>query len=285
MQTSVARRQRQRRNGAARRSGGGSTGRRSRHRPPALPLRLLPRPRLHRVRRGRRRLLVVQPGPPRPQGDAREHRPEPGDVRLRPHRQGRARPLRASNAARSSTSPTSRRSSSTPRRRSRTSRSGRTRASTRSASSPPAIDTLRGRERGASTITQQLVRARLLPASAFEGSVYERKIKEIIQSIRLTQEYPGREGKEEIIAAYLNQNFYGNNSYGVKAAARSYFGVTDLKKLTLAQAAILAGDPAVPLRVRPREERREAGGATARRRSSSRPTAPIVVAPQLHPRT
>ena len=109
-----------------------------------------------------------------------------------------------------------------------------------------AIDTIRGNERGASTITQQLVRARLLPASAFEGTRYERKIKEIIQSVRLTQEYPGKEGKERIIALYLNQNFYGNNSYGVKAAARSYFGVTDLTKLTLAQAAILAAIPQSP---------------------------------------
>ncbi len=109
-----------------------------------------------------------------------------------------------------------------------------------------AIDTLRGSERGASTITQQLVRARLLPPSAFQGSRYERKIKEIIQSIRLTQEYgAGLEGKQAIIAAYLNQNFYGNQSYGVAAAARSYFG-KDLKDLTLAQMAILAGIPQSP---------------------------------------
>ena len=54
------------------------------------------------------------------------------------------------------------------------------------------LDTIAGRPRGASTITQQLVRARLLPAWAFEGSTYERKVREIIQSIRLTQAYPGR---------------------------------------------------------------------------------------------
>ena len=99
---------------------------------------------------------------------------------------------------------------------------------------------------GASSITQQLVRARLLPDSAFAGSKYERKVKEIIQSIRLTQEYPGEEGKKRIMALYLNQNFYGNNSYGVKAAAKSYFGVNDLSKLTLAQAAILASIPQSP---------------------------------------
>src|SRR5829696_6838291 len=81
------------------------------------------------------------------------------------------------------------------------------------------LDTLAGKPRGASTITQQLVRARLLPADAFEGSVYDRKIREIIQSIRLTQTFPGEDGKRKIMAAYLNQNFYGNQSYGVKAAS------------------------------------------------------------------
>lgn len=111
-----------------------------------------------------------------------------------------------------------------------------------------ALDTLRGNARGGSTITQQLVRnAGLLPESVLKGSDYERKIQEIIQSIRLTEALPpGREGKEQILAAYLNQNFYGNNSYGVKAAARGYWGITDLKKLTLAQAAILAAIPKSP---------------------------------------
>ncbi|MHB8458495.1 MAG: transglycosylase domain-containing protein [Candidatus Limnocylindrales bacterium] len=109
-----------------------------------------------------------------------------------------------------------------------------------------AIETATGRDRGASTITQQLVRARLLPASAFAGSVYERKIREIIQSIRLTQEFPGVEGKQRMLVAYLNQNYYGDQSYGIAAAARDYFGVTDLNKLTIAEAAILAAIPQSP---------------------------------------
>jgi membrane peptidoglycan carboxypeptidase len=107
------------------------------------------------------------------------------------------------------------------------------------------LDTISGNPRGASTITQQLVRARLLPAAAFEGTTYERKAREIIQSIRLTQAYPGQEGKQQIITAYLNQNFYGNQSYGVKAAAKSYFGKS-LANLTLAQDAILAAIPQSP---------------------------------------
>ncbi|HEY6014956.1 MAG TPA: transglycosylase domain-containing protein, partial [Candidatus Limnocylindrales bacterium] len=62
---------------------------------------------------------------------------------------------------------------------------------------------------------------------------------EIIQSVRVTQEFQGVEGKRQIITAYLNQNYYGNQSYGVKAAAESYFGI-DLSKIDPAQAAILA---------------------------------------------
>ena len=107
------------------------------------------------------------------------------------------------------------------------------------------VDTLTGHPRGGSTITQQLVRARLLPESAFTGSVYDRKIREIIQSIRLTQEFKGLEGKQKIITAYLNQNFYGNQSYGIKAAGLGYFG-KDLPDLSLAQMATLAALPQSP---------------------------------------
>jgi membrane peptidoglycan carboxypeptidase len=107
------------------------------------------------------------------------------------------------------------------------------------------LDTLAGRPRGASTITQQLVRAQLLLPEHFEGTVYDRKIREIIQSIRLTQAFPGEQGKKDIMTAYLNQNFYGNQSYGVKAASFGYFGV-DLPELTLAQYAVLAAIPQSP---------------------------------------
>jgi membrane peptidoglycan carboxypeptidase len=107
------------------------------------------------------------------------------------------------------------------------------------------LDTISGRPRGASTITQQLVRARLLPPEAFADTTYERKIREIIQSIRLTEAYPGDKGKQDIITAYLNQNFYGNHTYGVKAAAKGYFGKS-LDELTLAENAILAAIPQSP---------------------------------------
>ena len=111
-----------------------------------------------------------------------------------------------------------------------------------------AIDTLTGDARGGSTITQQLVRQKLLPDEVMQESTRlgERKIKELIQSIRVTDAYRGREGKAAILTAYLNQNFYGNNSYGVQAAAKSYFGIADLDDLTIAQAATLAAIPQAP---------------------------------------
>ena len=110
------------------------------------------------------------------------------------------------------------------------------------------LDTIRGRERGASTITQQLVRQRLLDPDLVRdpGRVIERKIKEIIQSVRVTEAYPGQAGKQRIIEAYLNQNYYGNGSYGVLAAAKGYFGVDSLSQLTLGQVALLAALPKSP---------------------------------------
>ncbi|HKG56534.1 MAG TPA: transglycosylase domain-containing protein [Candidatus Limnocylindrales bacterium] len=110
-----------------------------------------------------------------------------------------------------------------------------------------------GNERGASTITQQLVRARLLPDQyvAPGADRYLRKAKELIQSARVTETFPGEQGKQRIVAAYLNQIFYGHDAYGIAAAARIYFGVDDLEKLTPAQAALLAGLPKSPTTLDP----------------------------------
>jgi membrane peptidoglycan carboxypeptidase len=104
-----------------------------------------------------------------------------------------------------------------------------------------------GVERGASTITQQLVRARLLPPEVVNGSDrYLRKVLEVLQASRLTAAFPGEAGKERIITAYLNEIYYGHEAYGIAAAANIYFGVTDLADLTPAQAALLAGLPKAP---------------------------------------
>ena len=103
-------------------------------------------------------------------------------------------------------------------------------------------------DRGASTITQQLVRARLLPPEAIAPGAdrYVRKTMELIQAARVTRAFPGEEGKERIITAYLNQIYYGHQAYGIAAAAAVYFGVSDLAELTVAQAAQLAALPKAP---------------------------------------
>ena len=108
-------------------------------------------------------------------------------------------------------------------------------------------------DRGASTITQQLVRARLLPEQYVgPGSDrYVRKMKELIQANRLTEAFPGETGKQQIITAYLNEIFYGADAYGIAAAARVYFGIKDLADLTPAQAALLAALPKSPTTLNP----------------------------------
>lgn len=90
---------------------------------------------------------------------------------------------------------------------------------------------------GASTITQQVVRALLLTPT----KSYERKIKEIILALRLEQQLP----KDTILGLYLNHIYLGSGAHGVAAAAREYYD-KDLKELTLAEAALLAGLPQRP---------------------------------------
>ncbi|MBI4497163.1 MAG: PBP1A family penicillin-binding protein [Chloroflexi bacterium] len=94
---------------------------------------------------------------------------------------------------------------------------------------------------GGSTITQQLIKNTIIPeAERYERSG-ERKLKEALLAVLLTSRYP----KEQILEWYLNQVFYGNNSYGMEAAAQAYFGKS-ARDLTLAEAAMLAGLPQAP---------------------------------------
>lgn len=93
--------------------------------------------------------------------------------------------------------------------------------------------------RGASTITQQVMKNFLLSS---DRSV-ERKIKELILATRLEQTL----SKDQILELYLNEIFLGQNSYGVAAAAQSYFNKT-LAELTPAEAATLAAMPKAPSR-------------------------------------
>ncbi len=94
---------------------------------------------------------------------------------------------------------------------------------------------------GASTITQQVARTILLSPDERLQRTYLRKAREIILAGEITRRYT----KDQILELYLNENNYGNLSYGVEAAAETYFGTT-ADKLTLAQAAFLAGLPQSP---------------------------------------
>ncbi len=94
---------------------------------------------------------------------------------------------------------------------------------------------------GASTITQQLARMLLLtPEEASERS-YQRKAREIVLAAELTRRY----SKDDILELFLNENNYGNHTYGIEAASETYFGTTS-DKLNLPQAAFLAGLPQAP---------------------------------------
>ena len=101
----------------------------------------------------------------------------------------------------------------------------------------------RGRDvRGASTITQQVMKNFLLDGSR----TVERKVREIILAARIETAL----SKERILELYLNEIFLGQNSYGVAAAAQTYFN-TNLESLTLEQAAYLAALPQAPSNFHP----------------------------------
>jgi penicillin-binding protein 1A len=98
------------------------------------------------------------------------------------------------------------------------------------------------RPEGASTITQQVAKNFLLTN---EVSV-ERKIKEMLLAFRIEHTFT----KPQILELYLNEIFLGNRSYGVAAAAQSYFNKS-LDDLTVGEAAFLAGLPKAPSRYNP----------------------------------
>jgi membrane peptidoglycan carboxypeptidase len=114
---------------------------------------------------------------------------------------------------------------------------------------------------GASTICQQLVRIRLFDADlmADPDRIFERKIKEAILALRVGEHYPGQEGKERILEMYMNQVYYGNQAYGIRAAAEAYFG-KDITSddpedhLTIGEAAMLVSLVRAPSTLDPTKE-------------------------------
>lgn len=100
-----------------------------------------------------------------------------------------------------------------------------------------------GRVAGGSTITQQIPRTTNLMSRDYAAV---RKLKEIFLAFRIEREFE----KDEILELYLNTYFFGQRSFGVAAAARSYFD-KDLSELTLSEMAIIAGIPTAPSRNNP----------------------------------
>ncbi|RIL02776.1 MAG: penicillin-binding protein [Proteobacteria bacterium] len=95
---------------------------------------------------------------------------------------------------------------------------------------------------GGSTITQQTVKSLLLtPERRFD-----RKLKEMILARQLEQEFT----KDEILALYLNQIYFGGGAWGIGEAARTYFG-KHVGELTISEGAMLAGLPKAPSRFSP----------------------------------
>ena len=108
-----------------------------------------------------------------------------------------------------------------------------------------AVDAVKSRGsdvRGASTITQQVMKNFLLSGDRSA----ERKIKELILATRIEDTL----SKDKILELYLNEIFLGQNSYGVAAAAQTYFN-KGLSELTVSEAAYLAVLPKAPSRYHP----------------------------------
>jgi penicillin-binding protein 1C len=94
---------------------------------------------------------------------------------------------------------------------------------------------------GGSTITQQVVRTLMFAPDERFAPTLRRKLREVILAVRITRRYT----KDEILAAYLNETYYGNMAYGVEAAAQAYYG-KPVRDLDLAECAMLAGLPQAP---------------------------------------
>ncbi|MFO7643192.1 MAG: penicillin-binding protein 1A [Desulfosarcina sp.] len=100
----------------------------------------------------------------------------------------------------------------------------------------------RGFVEGASTITQQLAKTLFLT----QEKTVTRKLREAILAIQMERRYT----KNELLALYLNQIYFGSGAYGVEAAAELFFGKS-ASQMDLAQCALIAGLPRAPSRYSP----------------------------------
>ncbi len=104
--------------------------------------------------------------------------------------------------------------------------------------------TSKGSVQGGSTLTQQTAKAVLISAEGYKAGKEKsarRKIREAILAMRLEAALT----KEEILYLYLNNVYLGHHSYGVQSAAENYFR-KDVRDLTLAEIALVAGLPQAP---------------------------------------
>src|SRR5256712_977545 len=106
---------------------------------------------------------------------------------------------------------------------------------------------------GGSTITQQLTKVLFLTPD----KSLERKLKEAVLALELERRY----SKDRILEMYLNQVYFGHGSYGVEAAARTYFGKS-VSELSVRESALIAGLPRAPSNYSPFDH----GEAAKRRR-------------------
>ena len=97
-------------------------------------------------------------------------------------------------------------------------------------------------QRGASTITQQLIKN----VTGDDDRSPSRKIREIFRAMTLEKNYP----KEKIIETYLNFIGFGGSANGIQMASMKYFG-KDVEDLTIAESAVLAAIPQSPEAINP----------------------------------
>ena len=101
-----------------------------------------------------------------------------------------------------------------------------------------------GIKQGGSTISQQLVKQLFI--GPHPDNSLQRKAKEAVLALEMNRHYT----KSQILEMYLNTIFYGSQTYGIEAAAHSYFH-TNAHDLNLAQASLLAGLPQAPTQYNP----------------------------------
>ena len=113
---------------------------------------------------------------------------------------------------------------------------------------------LSGNNQGGSTITCQLIKLTMLT----NEQTYRRKVQEAYLALELEETLTGnyngnsRKAKEQILTEYLNIVYMGGSLYGVKTAAKDYFGKDDLRTLSLKECAMLARMIKNPGRYNPR---------------------------------